>query len=92
MQDVINYAETKARAVIRTIRDGVYTFSDYLEGIHDGQLAYFSVTMTVKDSEIEVDFTGTDPQLAAAYNLVTGQQPIPTLSSASTPTFSLLIR
>ncbi|NSY46752.1 hydantoinase B/oxoprolinase family protein [Agrobacterium tumefaciens] len=72
MQDVINYAETKARAVIRTIRDGVYTFSDYLEGIHDGQLAYFSVTMTVKDSEIEVDFTGTDPQLAAAYNLVTG--------------------
>ncbi|MGV1832909.1 hydantoinase B/oxoprolinase family protein [Agrobacterium vitis] len=72
MQDVINYAEAKARAVIRTIRDGVYTFSDYLEGIHDGQLAYFSVTMTVKDSEIEVDFTGTDPQLAAAYNLVTG--------------------
>ncbi|KJX85274.1 hydantoinase B/oxoprolinase family protein [Agrobacterium fabrum] len=62
MQDVINYAETKARAVIRTIRDGVYTFSDYLEGIHDGQLAYFSVTMTVKDSEIEVDFTGTDPR------------------------------
>ncbi|WP_129544587.1 hydantoinase B/oxoprolinase family protein [Serratia sp. 1D1416] len=72
MREVINYAETKTRAVIRTIRDGIYTFSDYLEGIHDGQLAYFSVTMTVKDSEIEVDFTGTDPQLAAAYNLVTG--------------------
>ncbi|MBY5760143.1 hydantoinase B/oxoprolinase family protein [Rhizobium leguminosarum] len=72
MHDVINYAEAKARSVIRTIRDGVYSFSDYLEGIHDGQLAFFSVTMTVKDSEITVDFAGTDPQLAAAYNLVTG--------------------
>ena len=72
MQDVINYAETKTRAVIKNIPNGVYSFSDYLEGIHDGQLAFFSVTMTVKDTEIEVDFTGTDPQLAAAYNLVTG--------------------
>ncbi|TIP00451.1 MAG: hydantoinase B/oxoprolinase family protein [Mesorhizobium sp.] len=72
MQDVINYAEAKARAVIKKIPDGVYSFSDYLEGIHDGQLAFFYATITVKDSEIEVDFTGTDPQLAAAYNLVTG--------------------
>lgn len=72
MQDVIRYAETKARAVIQTIPDGVYNFSDYLEGIVDGQLAYFSATMTVSGGEIELDFTGTDPQLAAAYNLVTG--------------------
>ncbi|MGO4352603.1 hydantoinase B/oxoprolinase family protein [Rhizobium sp. RAF36] len=72
MRDVINYAEAKTRAVIKKIPNGVYSFSDYLEGIHEGQLAFFSVTMTVKDTEIEVDFTGTDPQLAAAYNLVTG--------------------
>lgn len=72
MRDVINYAEAKTRAVIKKIPNGVYSFSDYLEGIHAGQLAFFSVTMTVKDTEIEVDFTGTDPQLAAAYNLVTG--------------------
>lgn len=72
MQDVINYAEAKTRTVIKTIPNGEYSFSDYLEGIHDGQVAFFCVKMTVKDDEISVDFTGTDPQLAAAYNLVTG--------------------
>ncbi len=72
MREVINYAEAKTRAVIKKIPNGVYSFSDYLEGIHEGQLAFFSVTMTVKDTEIDVDFTGTDPQIAAAYNLVTG--------------------
>lgn len=72
MHDVIGYAESKARAVIETIPDGVYSFSDYLEGINKGQLAYFSVTITVNGGEIEVDFSGTDPQLSAAYNLVTG--------------------
>jgi N-methylhydantoinase B len=72
MCDVLNYAESKARAVIESIRDGVYSFSDYLEGINEGQLAYISVTLTVRGDEIEVDFTGTDPQLSAAYNLVSG--------------------
>lgn len=72
MRDVINYAEAKARAVIETIPDGVYSFSDYLEGINEGELAHFSVTMTVRGDEIEVDLTGTDPQLPAAYNMVTG--------------------
>ncbi|MDQ7774990.1 MAG: hydantoinase B/oxoprolinase family protein [Paracoccus aminovorans] len=72
MQDVIAYAETKARGAISTIPNGVYSFSDYLEGIQPGQLAFFSVTLTVSDGEVQVDFTGTDPQLAAAYNLVTG--------------------
>ncbi|WP_117196375.1 hydantoinase B/oxoprolinase family protein [Rhizobium terrae] len=77
MNDVIAYAESKARAVIRTIPDGTYSFSDYLEGINEGQLAYFSVTLTVRDGEIQVDFTGTDPQLSAAYNLVTGRSTHP---------------
>jgi N-methylhydantoinase B len=77
MRDVISYAEAKTRAVIETIPNGVYSFSDYLEGIHEGQLAYFSVTLTVRDGDIEVDFSGTDPQLSAAYNLVTGARTHP---------------
>lgn len=72
MHDVINYAEMKARRVIESIPDGEYRFSDYLEGIHEGQLALFAIKMTVNGSDIEVDFTGTDPQMAAAYNLTTG--------------------
>ncbi len=72
MNDVINYAEMKSRKVIESIPDGVYQFSDYLESIEEDQLALFAVTMTVKGSEITVDFTGTDPQLPAAYNLTHG--------------------
>lgn len=72
MRDVISYAEAKAHAVIESIPDGVYDFSDYLEGIHDRQLAFFSARMTVRGGEIELDFSGTDPQLPAAYNLVSG--------------------
>ncbi|WP_421951685.1 hydantoinase B/oxoprolinase family protein [Pelagibacterium sp.] len=72
MLDVIEYAETKTRAVIEAIPDGTYDFSDYLEGIEQGQLAYFTVRLTIRGGEIDVDFTGTDPQLSAAYNLTTG--------------------
>ncbi|MBY5775358.1 hydantoinase B/oxoprolinase family protein [Rhizobium leguminosarum] len=79
MHDVISYAETKARAVIQLLPDGVYNFSDYLEGIQEGQLAYFSVTVTVRGDEVDVDFTGTDPQLSAAYNLVSGDTTHPYL-------------
>lgn len=77
MRDVIDYAEAKTRTVIGSIPEGTYSFSDYLEGINEGQLAYFSVTMTIRRGSIEVDFTGTDPQLAAAYNLVTGSSTHP---------------
>lgn len=72
MRDVIDYSESKARAVIKGIPDGVYSFSDYLEGINEGELAFFSATLTVTDDEIDLDFTGTDPQLSSAYNLVSG--------------------
>lgn len=79
MQDVISYAESKARAVIDSIPDGVYDFSDYLEGIHDKQLAYFSVRMTVSGGALKLDFSGTDPQLPAAYNMVSGSKTHPYL-------------
>jgi N-methylhydantoinase B len=79
MRDVISYAEAKARAVIETIPDGVYAFCDYLEGINEGQLAYFSVRLTVRGDEIELDLSGTDPQLSAAYNFVTGETTHPYL-------------
>lgn len=79
MRDVIDYAETKARAVIKSIPDGAYSFSDYLEGINEGEVAYFTATLTVRDDEIDLDFTGTDPQMSAAYNLVSGASTHPYL-------------
>lgn len=72
MQDVIAYAESMSREVIAEIPDGSYTFSDYLEGIEPGQLAHLAVTVTVAGDDLYVDYTGTDPQLPAAYNMVSG--------------------
>ncbi len=68
--EIIDYTARKARDAFRTIPDGHYRFSDYLDDdlvsplpvrIHAG--------MTVKDGQIDIDFTGTDPQIASAYNL-----------------------
>lgn len=82
MDNVIAYGERKARSVIARIPDGTYTFSDYLEGIEPGHVAHVSVTVTVKGEELTVDYTGTDPQLAAAYNLVSGATTHPYLVQA----------
>ncbi len=59
-------------AVIATIPNGVYTFSDALEG--DGQRNYdipIRVTISVSRSRLVVDFTGSAPQVAGNLNAVT---------------------
>lgn len=70
--DLVTYTANRARAVLRKIPDGTYTFWDYL----DDDLATniplrIRVALTARDGEIELDFTGTDPQVAAAYNIPT---------------------
>lgn len=70
MNDVLNYSEFRAREVIKSIPDGVYRFSDYLDDdvVTDIPIK-FCVTLTVADDEITVDFTGTDTQLRSAFNI-----------------------
>ncbi|MBI3964600.1 MAG: hydantoinase B/oxoprolinase family protein [Chloroflexi bacterium] len=72
-RDLLAYAEDRARQIVRQIPDGTYTFSDYLEldviGDPPGRV---KLTMTVSDSDLTLDFTGTDPQVRAALNLVSG--------------------
>ncbi|MCC7427751.1 MAG: hydantoinase B/oxoprolinase family protein [Alphaproteobacteria bacterium] len=71
-QEVQDYAAAKARAVLRRIPDGVYDFWDYMDDdLVTGIPVRFRVRMTVKDGEIEVDTSGTDPQVRAAFNLPT---------------------
>jgi N-methylhydantoinase B len=77
MDQVLAFAEAKARAVISTIPDGTYTFADYLEGMEEDEHIYIRCSMTVAGDEITFDFTGTDPQVLAAYNYVTGDDPHP---------------
>lgn len=84
MGEVIAFAELKARQVISGIPDGVYSFSDYLEGIDENQHSHITATMTVNGEEIEIDFTGTDPQVAAAYNFIIGDRTHPYVTQALT--------
>lgn len=84
MKEVISFAELKARQVIARIPDGTYSFSDYLEGIEENQHAHITATMTVRGDEIDVDFTGTDPQVAAAYNFIIGDRTHPYVTQALT--------
>ncbi|WOF23437.1 hydantoinase B/oxoprolinase family protein [Microbacterium betulae] len=62
----------RARAALRTLRDGVYRFEDYLDNDGVGQTPLrIVVTATVSDGHVHLDLTGTDPQVEAALNMVT---------------------
>jgi N-methylhydantoinase B len=84
MKDVIDFSEMKARAVIAKIPDGEYSFADYVEGLVEGQRIHLCTTMRVKGEELELDFTGTDPQVAAAYNFIVGDRTHPYITQALT--------
>ena len=69
MAELIAYTERIVRKKIETIPDGVYTGEDYADT--DGQTddpVKVKVTLTVKDSDITVDLTGSDPQCLGAIN------------------------
>ncbi len=74
--NVLSHAEQQARAVFSSIPDGVYQFADYLEGdyLPDAQPIRIELALRVAGSDLELDFTGTDPQVQAALNLPTYSQ------------------
>jgi N-methylhydantoinase B len=60
MAELLDYAERRMRAAIRTISDGVYCGEDVLEGdgIHTRDIP-IRVTIVVEDGAVKIDFTGT---------------------------------
>ncbi|RYF58026.1 MAG: hydantoinase B/oxoprolinase family protein [Comamonadaceae bacterium] len=82
MDDITELAEIKARAIIRDLPNSSYTFSDYVEGLKPGELTFLHLKMTIEDDEVVFDFTGTDPQVAAAYNIVSGRRTHPYIVQA----------
>ncbi len=72
--DVLDYAEAQARRVIDEIPDGTFRFTDYLETDHviPGRLQRIQLALKVEGSDLTLDFTGTDPQVQAAFNMATG--------------------
>ena len=67
MDAVLDYAERRTRASIERIPDGAYRARDVLEAEGGGELA-IEATVTVKGQQVEVDFTGTDPQTGGNLN------------------------
>ncbi|MDB5506692.1 MAG: hypothetical protein JWR75_1330 [Devosia sp.] len=64
-----DYAEAMMRDTIRELPDGVYIAEDYLDGVGDTpEPVLIRVTLTVTGDTIDIDFTGTSPQVAASIN------------------------
>lgn len=73
LEELLDYAEKQARAVIRSIPDGDYFFADYAdEDQAGGYPVRIAVTLRVRGDELVIDFTGSDPQLVSSLNVPTG--------------------
>ena len=71
--ETVNYAREKALEVQRRIPDGVYLFWDYMDDDYATRIPIrIRCEMTVTDGHVHLDFTGSDPQVIAAYNVPTG--------------------
>jgi N-methylhydantoinase B len=59
-EEVISYAEKRAREAIRGLPDGEYTAEDYMEGdgVTDEDISV-KVTVTIKDDSMVIEFDGT---------------------------------
>jgi N-methylhydantoinase B len=72
MNELLERAERLTRSAIDEIPDGSYHFVDYLDndGIDLDRLVRIEATVTVSGSELTVDFTGSDAQVAGPINCV----------------------
>ncbi len=85
LEQLLDYADSQARAVIRQIPDGRYFFADYAdEDQAGGYPVRVAVTLTVHGETLTVDFTGSDPQLASSLNMPTGGKERHSLATVGT--------
>lgn len=76
VDESLRYTEAKARAVYEKIPDGTYRFVDYLEDdLVSKNPVRIELAITVKGSDVHLDYTGTDPQVLSAFNIVTAGKP-----------------
>ncbi|WP_127522218.1 hydantoinase B/oxoprolinase family protein [Mesorhizobium sp. Z1-4] len=80
-QDLVEYAGIKALKVQQTIPDGTYEFWDYLDDDYNSRIPVrVRCKMVVSDGHVHLDFSGSDPQVEAAYNIPTGGKRHPWLT------------
>lgn len=68
--DLVDYAAARASAVLARLPAGTWRFVDYLDdeaGV--GLPVRIALAVTVANGAITLDFTGSDPQVAAAINI-----------------------
>ena len=69
MEIIYSETERKCRAVVETIPDGVYEADNYVDAPGAKEpLVHIHVKVTVSGSDMEIDFTGTQPQTAGNNN------------------------
>ena len=75
-EQMLTYGEHQARALIAEIPDGEYFFSEYAdEDSVGGYPCRIAITLRVQGDELELDFTGSDPQVSSSLNMPTGGDP-----------------
>ncbi len=69
-KQIINASENYVRSVFRSLPNFTASYEDYLDndGIQDTSIR-IKATVSIKDDELEVDFTGTAPQSQGPYNV-----------------------
>ena len=69
MDEMHDYAERVMRDEIRSLPDGSYDFTDYIDGFgKDPEPVVFQVKMTIDGDDITADWTATSPQVKGAIN------------------------
>lgn len=70
---ILDHAETQTRAILSGIPDGDYFFADYADEDSPGGLpARVALTLRIRGDSVELDYTGSDPQLGSSLNMPTG--------------------
>ncbi len=73
VEQILSHSEAQVRRILREIPDGDYFFADYAdEDAPAGLPARIALTLRIRGDEVELDYTGSDPQLASSLNMPTG--------------------
>jgi N-methylhydantoinase B len=77
--ELLDDSERRMRAEIATVPDGVYAFTDYIDGLGEQpDPIVFQVQVTIRGDEMDIDWTGSSPQVKAGIN-----SPMPFTRSAA---------
>ena len=69
IDELHDYAEALARSEIADIPDGIYEFTDHIDGLGEHpETIVFHVSLTVRGDEVVVDWTGSSPQVKGGVN------------------------